>query len=220
MPRPSPSDSATIFPVGTKKKGNDGKMYIVKKVGNSQRWVKYFSYPSGKKYFIHFNRGRPWVVITTKDEVYVVNNETNELLTRYEPDIVYIGTSKKGDHKPSESKKLNGNTVLLQFGDHKFISIQEHIFEFKLPSNDKPVKYYSLVGRNDVPYPVLEGEKNIYFLLLEDVAYINKSKFPKDLKNFEDAYSYYYGHVGKEPLDKYAKKLKIKNIYPKRISRR
>ena len=28
--RPSPSESATLFPVGKKKKGNDDKMWIVK----------------------------------------------------------------------------------------------------------------------------------------------------------------------------------------------
>lgn len=41
--RPSPSISATIVPVGTKKRGNDGNMYVVKSYGarNIQRWVRY-----------------------------------------------------------------------------------------------------------------------------------------------------------------------------------
>ena len=220
MVRKSPTESATTFSIGTKKKGNDGKMYIVKKVANSQRWVKYVPYPVGKKYAIHFNYGRPFIVVVTKDEVYIYDNENDKLIKKYEPDVVYIGTSKKGDHKPSESKKFNGNTILLQFGKNKFISIQKHIFEFHLPTGDTPIKYHSLIGRNDVPYPVLVGKKNVYFLLLEDTAYVDKSRFPKELKNFEDAYSYYYGHTGKEKLEKYAKKLRVKNIYPKRISRR
>ena len=39
--RPSPSDSATIFKVGTKKKGNDGNMWIIKKNKNGvNRWSK------------------------------------------------------------------------------------------------------------------------------------------------------------------------------------
>ena len=38
--RPSPTESATLFKVGTIKKGNDGNKWIVKKVGKSQRWVK------------------------------------------------------------------------------------------------------------------------------------------------------------------------------------
>ena len=39
--RPSPSQSATLFKVGTKKKGNDGNMWIVKKNKNGvNRWSK------------------------------------------------------------------------------------------------------------------------------------------------------------------------------------
>lgn len=38
--RPSPSESATSFPVGTKRKGNDGNMWIVIKTNNSKRWKK------------------------------------------------------------------------------------------------------------------------------------------------------------------------------------
>ena len=40
--RPSPSVSATLYIVGTKKKGNDGNIYIVKQITNgSKRWYKY-----------------------------------------------------------------------------------------------------------------------------------------------------------------------------------
>ncbi len=40
--RPSPSESATLFNVGTKRIGNDGNMYIVKLTSrNIQRWVRY-----------------------------------------------------------------------------------------------------------------------------------------------------------------------------------
>ena len=38
--RPSPTDSATLFKIGTIKKGNDGNKWLVKKVGESVRWVK------------------------------------------------------------------------------------------------------------------------------------------------------------------------------------
>lgn len=40
MDRPSPSASATTFKVGTRRKGNDGNMYVVKANKNGvQRWV-------------------------------------------------------------------------------------------------------------------------------------------------------------------------------------
>jgi len=40
--RPSPSESATKFQVGTKKKGNDGNMWVIKENKNgTKRWAKY-----------------------------------------------------------------------------------------------------------------------------------------------------------------------------------
>jgi len=39
--RPSPSESATLFPIGKLKKGNDGKMWKVTLISNNQkRWIK------------------------------------------------------------------------------------------------------------------------------------------------------------------------------------
>jgi hypothetical protein len=40
MTRQGPSDSATIFPVGTLKRGNDGNNWIVIQTKNSKRWSK------------------------------------------------------------------------------------------------------------------------------------------------------------------------------------
>jgi hypothetical protein len=40
MTRQGPSDSATIFPVGTKKRGNDGNMWVIIQTKNSKRWSK------------------------------------------------------------------------------------------------------------------------------------------------------------------------------------
>ena len=41
MTRPSPSESATLFPEGTEKKGNDGNMYVIKVDKNGvKRWKK------------------------------------------------------------------------------------------------------------------------------------------------------------------------------------
>lgn len=40
--RPSPTESATVFEIGTKRRGNDGNMYIVKTDKNGKyRWAKH-----------------------------------------------------------------------------------------------------------------------------------------------------------------------------------
>jgi hypothetical protein len=40
MARQGPADSATTFPVGTKKRGNDGNNWVVIQTKNSKRWSK------------------------------------------------------------------------------------------------------------------------------------------------------------------------------------
>ena len=40
MTRQGPSESATIFPVGTIKRGNDGNNWVVIQTKNSKRWSK------------------------------------------------------------------------------------------------------------------------------------------------------------------------------------
>lgn len=40
MVRQGPSESATTFPVGTKKRGNDGNMWVIIQTKNSKRWSK------------------------------------------------------------------------------------------------------------------------------------------------------------------------------------
>jgi hypothetical protein len=40
MARQGPSESATTFPVGTKKRGNDGNMWVIIQTKNSKRWSK------------------------------------------------------------------------------------------------------------------------------------------------------------------------------------
>jgi len=40
MARQGPSESATTFPVGTKKRGNDGNIWIIIQTKNSKRWSK------------------------------------------------------------------------------------------------------------------------------------------------------------------------------------
>jgi hypothetical protein len=38
--RSGPADSATCHPIGTVKRGGKGGLWVVKAIGNSQRWVK------------------------------------------------------------------------------------------------------------------------------------------------------------------------------------
>ncbi len=47
--RKGPAKSATEYPIGTRRKGLDKNMWIVKESGKSQRWVRVTSNVSAKK---------------------------------------------------------------------------------------------------------------------------------------------------------------------------
>ena len=175
-----------------------------------------------KKYITHFNGDRPYLVCIGKKEIliYVIdfekyiddvvfNNSENiywkytKMVKKYENiEKVFIGKSKK------HSKKFDGNTILLQLNNNKYVFICNNINEFKL--NDHIEKYYSSIGNSDVPYPIILGKKNVYFML--DYTYVDRKLFPDNMTDtdWSDCYSYYYGHVGDTVFEKYAKP--IKNI--------
>jgi hypothetical protein len=81
--------------------------------------------------------------------------------------------------------------LLLHLTGKKYMHIGHGITEFTI--DDKVDDYFSLVGNNDVPYPILLGTENVYFLL--DNAYYPRSAFTAKMSklDWEDAYQYYFG---------------------------
>ena len=149
------------------------------------------------KYFIHDNYSKPYLVII-KDftaEIYKSNNNIDnpkydKLYKKYKFIKKFIGKSSglsKGcSHKKEESKLFNGNTILLQLTQNKYVYISKIIYEFKI--NEKVKKYYSPVGNNDIPYPIILTEKYIYFMLDRQKILLDNIK----IKDYEDAYSSFY----------------------------
>ena len=182
-----------------------------------------------KKYQIHDNFARPFEVSVDVNTVSIVKGKYNEAKDEYEYnkevkvyqiDNIWIGKSSgppHADHTKSQAKLYIGNSILLQIARRRYVYIGDSIYEFDM--EDEVEKYFSLIGNNDVPYPVLRGSKNVYFML--DRKYIPRCEFP-DLhtdKEWENAYSVFYGvwdpinHVRQGSFEKMAKKMKhIKTI--------
>lgn len=175
-----------------------------------------------KKYFIHDNYDRPFIVYIKSYNVYVYRIPKNRFyldedfsqnlyvdkIKKFKSAKIFVGKSPKikmtilsGGHGP----RFIGNTILLKIKKNVYVFIGLNIYEFK--TDDEIIKYYSPVGNNDVPYPVAIGKKYFYFMISKTqipVEYFNELKAGEKA----DAYSYYYGHKGKEPLSKYSKKMK------------
>lgn len=190
MNRKSPNYSATLFNLGTKKKGNDGNMWIVTKTSSgTKRWTK-FDKPK-KKILTHDNGSRPF-------RIDIYDNVIKIMKSDYD-DYIYSGISYKNYVKiylgiDKSKNKQNGNSVLIQL-KNKFVFVGHIVYEF-VPL-DTIKKFYSYLGNSDVPYPVAIGSDYVYFMLDNEFVPIDafdlteKSAF----HNMEDVYGIFYGHV-------------------------
>jgi hypothetical protein len=154
-----------------------------------------------KSYMIHDNGNTPWKVEVDGLSVSIYKGEKNdngdylnydELVKTIRVKQVYPGSEfgfKDGMALKEDWDK--GNTVLLHVGGQKYIYVGGEIYEFMMDGDVEA--YYSKIGPNDVPYAVLVGSKNVYFLL--ERAFVARDLFPATMAEVEwaDAYWYYYG---------------------------
>ena len=111
-----------------------------------------------------------------------------------------------------------GNTILLRVGK-KYIYIGGEIFEFSLAANETVQAYYSKLGSNDVPYPILLGSQNVY--MLKEHTYVPRSLFDRyemTAVEWADVAQYYYGYKGRQrpSIKSYAKPLRDFHMIRKR----
>lgn len=188
MNRKSPLSSATLYKEGTKKRGIDNNMWIVKKnVLGIKRWSKI---SEGKVYFTLDNGGRPFKVVIKDNNVDVYklslkDNNYDKLIKQFKVKKIHIGKH--------ESKIYNGNTILLELLNNKLVFIGDSIYEFELAKDDVIKKYFSIVGNSEVPYPVLLGKNNFYSMIAKQ--YCSREEFPESFtsSDFKNGHTYFYG---------------------------
>ena len=174
-----------------------------------------------KSYFTHDNGGRPFLVYiepfninATSVHVYEISdkhythNPYNEekwmyisLVKTYHAQNVWVANGynygRVGMYDDTlcvwEDDFAIGNSIIIQNINNVFVFVGDIVREFKLEPQDTVVNYYSPVGRNDVPYPVIIGNNNVYFLLGNDFVYISINEFsPFTKKEQINAYCEFY----------------------------
>jgi len=207
---------------GQTKKGKNGTYVSKADKRGIYKWVKASKNSTQKLssnvYRTHDNGGSAYRIIVNGNRVQTENDETNKPVTSYTAKHIYYGEGQHG-----KSKK--GNSIVLHLGGKKYVHIGVNVYEFEM--DDELDKYYSLIGNSDVPYPVLLGKENVYFML--DHKYVPRSAFEIKMtpKMWEDAYAYYYGWLDpktgmkkgdqkKSGLEKIAKKMKGFHMIHKR----
>ena len=174
-----------------------------------------------KTYYTHDNGGRPFKVIIDDNKVFVYKREGYNLENYsvlyseksikylkknfFECKKIFIGKSPLNEmtkFSGGYGKDFNGNSILLELENNKYIFIGSIIYSFE--SHSKIVIFKSPVGNSDVPYPYAIDNAGRYYLMIEDVV-IDKFTNKKEYDN--DPYNYYYE---KKSI---ANILNIKNFY-------
>ena len=191
LDRKGPSESATLFPKGTKRAGNDGNVWTITVTKKGvHRWSKYNDKLSvkGNKYLIHDNGGRPFLVNINGKDVSIFKlpkdveedkdtskSDYTELVKEYKNvKKVFIGKSVKpkddSAYYAAWGKEFDGNTILIEIQDKRYCLVAERIVEFS--TKDSIEKFESPVGNNDVPYPLAYGSQYVYVFGFDEHKYI------------------------------------------------
>jgi len=132
-------------------------------------------------------------------------NLTRFRLTRFRNAILPYYDQFVIKYKPL--KVYNKVNLLLQITKNKYVYIGNDIIEFTI--KDDTIKQFYTPVTGSYPYPVAFGNNYVYFMAEGFVDKVPIKYFDGLTKTEKanDAYQYYYGHEGNEPLKKYAKKV-------------
>ena len=126
--------------------------------------------PPGTKRYLTINNGaRTWIVEDhpgSKRVIIYKNNEadkTEEKVLEIPYKKLWLSHS-DGVRFGGEGPWYRGNTVLIEKTDGGFVHVYDHLNEFKLKPGDQPVKFVSVIGNSDSPYPYLIGKEHVYSL--------------------------------------------------------
>jgi len=160
-----------------------------------------------KKYLIHDNGGRPYRVHVSGKSVEIYKGKPiekedgsidfdqemdyGELVKKLTVKDIHIGQSPCIPAADACGAFAKGNSILLHLSGKKYMYIGHKIYTFAM--EDDFEAYYSMIGNNDVPYPIVLGSKYVYFML--DYTYLPRDIFktPMTSNTWADAYSYYFG---------------------------
>lgn len=150
------------------------------------------------QYQIHDNRLRPFIVeIDDEKEIKIY-----KLLDLKEKGIYQYFCSISGYEKVFLGKDndinipCEGNTILIKINKFNYISIGMNIFSFQ--TDEEIVRYESVIGNNDVPYPVAYSRNNVYLISEEKYYSINLVQIVNSV-DLLDEYGVWFGHIKTNP---------------------
>jgi len=202
------------------KKGKDG-VYVSKPDAKGiYKWTKATAATKtgktrkagGKSYLVHDNGSRPFKVNVNGKTVEIYkgefrkladgktidynNMDYTKLIKKLTVKEIHVGKSPCIPSADGCGAFGNGNTILLHVSGNTYIYIGSQIYQFTM--EDELKAYYSMIGNNDVPYPIILGSKYVYMMI--NRIYLPRGVFQAKMgpKEWADAHSFYSGYKNPE----------------------
>ncbi len=158
-----------------------------------------------RTYYIHDNEGRPFKIVVNCRGIHVYTFPSYEagrpnsqlhytiFLRRFKR---FMGYWTGYDSSPYA---MHGNSLLIKISKYRYVFIGSEIYSFETNDvfmEDEIFDFVSPVGNSDVPYPVAYGYDNVYFMLDKQKVDRCILETPVTVKDAEDMYLEFYGHIG------------------------
>lgn len=168
---------------------NGARPYLVKIKQNRNRREKkgtclIYKKPKSKGEYSDFDFGM--------NDIDRNGNEVDNLLNYME----HIKTYNFIEWFDGDDSEYLGNSILLNLNNTRYVFIGDRFFEFE--SYGKIVKFSSMVGNNDVPYPYAIDDKGYIYLLIENAIV----EMDEGFENCNDIYWEYYTRTDKHQAKK------------------
>lgn len=144
------------------------------------------SHPNSQVYLTHDNGGRPFAVYLSHNKVWVYRIPKNSVILASSYDsinqpiwayieLVYHSQIIKSwvpdgyeVYKSNKNPDFTGNCILIKTIQQEYVFIGEEIVKIKIDESETIIDFMSIIGDNDIPFPIIFGSKHTYLLGLGD----------------------------------------------------
>jgi hypothetical protein len=151
-------------------------------------------------FYTHDNGGRPFRVdISEFGEVTITPTKhakkpNGKPIVINEPVTIFIGCD--------SPRGQCGNTILIEREERVYLLVAHDIItEYKTP--DRITAYFSIIGNNDVPYPIALSDTTAYFAIEGMAMLPRKNLRTRDFVNSTDVYNEFYAKTSNHKKLKY-----------------
>lgn len=197
--RPSPSEKASKLQPGTKKKGNDGAIWIVKMASNgTHRWIRLSHKQPAHRIKIIDNgsitsvvefenknlNGHGKAIVSRRkslketglEKEAFLDMDTWKLFKDRDQDSVWLKPWRTIRYKKAfigydpVSKSSGGSAVLLETAKGRYVCVSEAIWEFETIDKENIDSFTAPMGKNMVPYPYASTNEHVYLTIPKPIA--------------------------------------------------